>query len=77
VEYFLIIWFGLGLVLAPFAYAGTLAYWQREWYVRAEEHYWGDVRQAVVFALFVLVTPINILSVAATMKFFKHGFKWK
>lgn len=74
----LIIWFGLGLVLAPFTYAWTLAYFQGEFPSIAETYYKKDIRTAILFGVLAIFFPIPVMGAnLLTFKKFKHGLKWK
>lgn len=70
----LIAWFLMGSILAPFAYARTLAHFQRKWPQIADEQFCADRRHAVFQAAMVqLVFPVILLSLFLG----QHGFMWK
>lgn len=74
---FLIIWFVLGAILAPFSYAMNLAYFQGKYKSIAKEIYEDNVSLSVLVGMLTFTVPlIFVLSIVLT-DFAKHGLKWK
>ncbi|MEN0087616.1 MAG: hypothetical protein AAF737_04175 [Pseudomonadota bacterium] len=71
---FLLVWFGVGIVFAPLAYARTLAEFQRGFPAIASVGWRGDKFRACVFAFGALVHPPSLI---IPMFLGTHGFMWR
>lgn len=74
---FLIVWFIVGITLAPFSYAMLFAYVQRKYPRIAKESYREDMGFAMLFSLFTLVFPIIFIIAFFSSGFAEYGLKWK
>lgn len=70
IEAFVIFW----IICGVFAYAGTLAHFQRKYASIASLHY----REDVAFAVFLgVMGPLGLISTAFASGFFAYGLKFK
>jgi len=74
---FLVAWFGLGMVLAPFSFTLEFAYFQRKWPRLAPKFYQADLRFGIVTAILTIISwPVFVVALILS-EFGRYGLKWK
>lgn len=73
------VWFGIGIVLAPFAYATDFAYWQSKFPELAVESYKRDRANAMFFPVLctILTWPTFFWMGYQEYEGWRYGLKWK
>jgi len=75
--WFYLIWFGAGLVSAPFVYAMSFYYWQTKYAEISPQNRTEDRQKSIVFGL--LGIPMGFISLPLYYSLCKEhlGLKWK
>jgi hypothetical protein len=71
---FFLCFFAAWILCGAVSYAGTFAYFQREYPGLAEEGYWSDFGVALLIGAAGGIG--GLLVVVFKSEFFRHGFKW-